>query len=62
MRYYVGYYISRPKQFARISRGNAWLVYEIAYNECKYEKRFLSMREINKAWGGKPKLFRRNAI
>lgn len=40
----------------RISSGNAWLVYEIEYNRIKHEKRYLSMREINRAWGGKPTL------
>lgn len=55
----MSYYVARNTQFGRISKGNAWLVYEIAFNKCKYEKKFLSMREINRVWHGKPSLFRR---
>lgn len=46
----------RTSSKGRISSGNAWLVYEIEYNRLKYKKRYLSMREINRVWSGKPTL------
>jgi hypothetical protein len=45
----------RVRQKARVSTGNAWLVYERAYNE--KESKASSMREVNKRWGGKPNIY-----
>jgi hypothetical protein len=52
--YIMGKY-RRVRQKARISTGNAWLVYERGYNE--KESKALSMREVNKRWGGKPNIY-----
>lgn len=50
----------RTRQHAHLSSGNAWLVYERAYND--KEKKFPSMREINRAWGGKPSIYNLNRL
>jgi hypothetical protein len=47
---------TNPK--AKISSGNAWLVYERAYNE--KENKYPSMREVNRAWGSKPDIYHRS--
>jgi hypothetical protein len=38
------------KQHGRIGTGNAWLLFERGYNEAKSEKKFASIREVNRAW------------
>jgi hypothetical protein len=52
----------KTRQKGWCSTGNAWLHIKRAYIEEKKEECFISLREINKSWGGKPRILSRHKL